>query len=196
MGYKIGKVYRITKNDDPTINYVGSTFTTLRQRWKNHKKDSGGCVIRKYLDKYGADNFKIILIREYEVFAETQKDNKHLRAYEQIWINKFRLKKSCINKHDALGLLNKVKRHLDYEKNKCKILEYQKNYRKNNTEKIKERCKNYKKNNPEKVKESRKKYNELNRDKRNVKIQCSICNSIISKHNLSKHQKTKKCLKM
>jgi len=37
MGYKIGRVYRITKNDDPTINYVGSTFSQLKVRWSEHK---------------------------------------------------------------------------------------------------------------------------------------------------------------
>ena len=49
MGYKIGKVYRITKIDDPTINYVGSTFTTLRQRWKAHNLKNNSCSIKEYI---------------------------------------------------------------------------------------------------------------------------------------------------
>jgi len=164
MGYKIGKVYRITKIDDPTVNYVGSTFTTLRQRWQQHKtKYNNGCnrcSIGKYFDKYGIDKFKIILIKEYEVCADNQKDNKHLRAYEQLWINKFKLQNCCINKQNSIGLLRR---------------EYLKEYRESNKDKIKEQKKQYYQANKEKV-------------------NCPICNSIVVKSVLSKHQKSIKCL--
>ncbi len=147
MGYKIGIVYRITKIDDPTINYVGSTFTTLRQRWQTHKlkfnNNCNGCSIGEYFDKYGIDKFKIILIKEYKVCAENQKDNKHLRAYEQLWINKFKLKNCCINKLDTFRLLYKQKiskRNKDYyQTNKEKLKEYKKNYYQTNKEKKKKK---------------------------------------------------------
>ena len=124
MGYKIGKVYRIVKVDDPTINYIGSTFSELKLRWSLHKKTSN-CSIGEYFDEYGKDKFKIILIKEYVVYAENQKDTKHLRAYEQLWINKFTLKKSCINKVNALNYLKKEK-----------YKEYKKKYYENNKDKI------------------------------------------------------------
>ena len=159
MGYKIGKVYRITKNDDPNINYVGSTFTTLRQRWNIHKKND--CSIKKYFDEYGIDKFKIILIKEYEVFAENQKDTKQLRAYEQLWINKFRLKDCCINKYDAIGLLSKEKLKEYKINNREEILEKAKEYRENNKDKIRE----YRENNKDKIREYHKEYYENNKDK-------------------------------
>ena len=176
MGYKIGKVYRITKNDDPTINYVGSTFTTLRQRWSNHKA-SNFCSISEYFNKYGIDKFKIILIKEYEVYVENQKDNKQLKAYEQLWINKFRLKKCCINKRDAFVIINQKKYYEIYKK---EILEKQKIYYEINKEKKKEYSRNYTK---------------INKEKLSQKVNCPICNSLIRKDCLKKHQKTKKCLK-
>ena len=107
MGHKIGKVYRIVKNDDPTINYIGSTFSELKVRWSWHRSLTSGCAISEYIQQYGKDAFKIILIKEYLVYAENQKDAKHLRAYEQLWINKFRLKGNCINKINALTILKK-----------------------------------------------------------------------------------------
>ncbi len=89
---KKGIIYKITCNIT-NENYIGSTFSELKIRWNHHKNTTSKCCIGEYFDKYGIDKFKIILIKEYEVFVETQKDNKQLRAYEQIWINKFRLKK-------------------------------------------------------------------------------------------------------
>ena len=45
MGHKIGKVYRIVKNDDPTINYIGSTFSELKVRWRWHRSITSECAI-------------------------------------------------------------------------------------------------------------------------------------------------------
>ncbi len=162
MTYRIGYVYRITKIDDPTINYIGSTFTTLRQRWRNHKKD-GNCSISKYLDEYGRDQFKIILIKEYLVYAENQKDNRHLRAYEQLWINKFRFKKCCINENDALPLLKKEKARKWKQNNKEKI----KQHLENNREQILERMKKYRETHKEQINEYQRKYRE---EKRKMKL--------------------------
>ena len=89
---KIGKIYKIICTQS-NICYVGSTFNTLRDRWKNHKErygqykknNSRNISIHKYFDIYGIDNFKIILIKEYEVI-----DRSHLEAIEQLWINKLK----------------------------------------------------------------------------------------------------------
>jgi hypothetical protein len=87
---KIGKVYKII-HDQSNICYVGSTFNTLRDRWKNHKERYGqyknnksrNMSIHEYFDRYGIEHFKIILIKEYIVV-----DRGHLEALEQLWINK------------------------------------------------------------------------------------------------------------
>ena len=50
----------------------------------------------------------------------------------------------------------------------------------------------------EKWKETRKNYREKNREviylKQKQKIECEYCKSFISKQNILRHQKTKKCL--
>ena len=85
----LGKIYKIIHNQS-NICYVGSTCNELRQRWQEHKRHSTNEKVRKlsiykYFEQYGIENFKIILIKEYEVI-----DRKHLEAYEQLWISKLK----------------------------------------------------------------------------------------------------------
>jgi len=220
----IGYIYKISKIDDVNITYIGSSFN-INKRWLEHLNYTNPCSISKYLDEYGADKFKMGLIKQYEVY-----DEKHLRAFEQLWINRYKLKKCCINKNDAVNYLNKEKRKEIYKKyyedNKDKIKEYYKEYRENNKEKAKEyrennkeklkeyqkeyqkeykennqdKIKKYKKeyreNNKEKILEQRKEYRENNKDKIKQKINCSICNSLIARNNITYHKKSNKCKKI
>lgn len=95
--YKIGQIYRII-HIHSNISYIGSTFNKrLNDRMSRHKNKSNNTCIGKYLKKYGADNFKIILIKKYEVC-----DRKHLFAMEQLWINKF----NCININQTIDWFN------------------------------------------------------------------------------------------
>jgi hypothetical protein len=131
----------------------------------------GRCAIKKYFDEYGIENFKIELLKEYQI-----EDKKHLRAYEQLWMNKFK----CINEKNSLKFLYfkyiynekaKIKSKKNYEKNKNKIYEKNREYRKNNIEKYKEKQKEYRKN----------------------KIKC-LCGSNISYSHFSRHKRSKKHL--
>lgn len=89
---KIGRVYKIICAQSNNV-YIGSTFNTLRDRWRDHKNryleyiknNSRTISIHNYFDKYGIDNFKIILIKEYEVV-----DRNHLETKEQLWLNKLK----------------------------------------------------------------------------------------------------------
>ena len=131
----IGSVYRIIHTQSE-ICYVGSTFNMLKHRWNGHKnnfkhwnegKTTNSCSIYPYFKKHGIEKFKIILIKEYEVA-----DRSQLNAYETLWINKF--KKSCVNKHQAFGILS-AKKHY-YEVNKEVINERTKKYKLENKEKL------------------------------------------------------------
>ena len=134
---KIGRVYKIICAVDDVV-YVGSTFNTTRDRFNQHKRQYKECLkglqknisIYSFFEKYGIDNFKMILIKEYEV-----EDRKHLQAYEQLWINKC----NCINKIGAFSILrrNKIYRRLN-ENNINK-----KNYMKEYYQKTKEHKKDY-----------------------------------------------------
>jgi len=171
MNYSKGYIYKIICKVDDTICYIGSTFNTLRNRWQEHKKDykkrNGVFSIHKYFDKYKIENFKIILIKEYLVCRDGQRDTKHLYAYETLWINKT---KSCINKHLPFQPLKK-----EYQRqNKA---QYKANYRAtiNGKEKIKEY---YEKNKQE-----------INEKAKLDKVNCDICNKEMRKGNLNRHKK-------
>lgn len=87
---KTGRIYRI-QHVQSRICYVGSTFNMLRDRWRQHKSDfnryldgkHGGISIYPYFEEYNIENFKMILIKEYEVV-----DRQHLEMYEQLWVNR------------------------------------------------------------------------------------------------------------
>lgn len=85
-------------------------------------------------------------------------------------------------------------------KKKEKHKETIKKYRENNKEKLRESCKKYYLDNKEKEKERLKKYYEDNKEKlkenKSEKINCSICDSLVSRSNISQHKKSKKCKKI
>jgi len=120
---KIGRIYKIVCSQSDDV-YIGSTFNTLRDRFRTHKvafcrwsKDDtlGNYAIYPYFKQYGVENFKIILIKEYTV-----EDRSHLEAYEQLWINKLK----CVNQQSAFRI-NKfaVK---DYNKENADIIKAKK----------------------------------------------------------------------
>ena len=58
--------------------------------------------------KFGLENFRMILIKEYEVC-----DRTHLQAYETLWVSKL----TCVNKCIPLHIKKLSKKHY-YETNK------------------------------------------------------------------------------
>lgn len=146
----IGKIYKIIHNQSD-ICYVGSTCNELRQRWQEHKrhyaqKKKRQISICKYFDLYGIDNFKIILIKQYEVV-----DRTHLQAYEQLWINKLNninrqnllfpkfIRLENMRKRNKSGIYNdknNARSRINYQKNKEKFSEKAKNYYQKNKEKL------------------------------------------------------------
>lgn len=146
----IGYVYKI-ESDCKEVLYIGSTIQKLKQRFNDHKKDRkhNKCTISEYMN---LSNYKFSngceLLKEYEIV-----DRKHLLAYEQLFLNRF---KHCINGRDAFRMLNKEKLKQYREANKHKIKEWHeankhkiKQYREDNKEKLKQ----YRENNKEKTKQ-------------------------------------------
>ena len=165
-----GHIYIITCCVNPKIYYIGSTYDKLKQRWTNHKthykNNSQKISIFEYFDKYGLEKFSIHLIKSYDVYRVNHNDHKHLKAYEQLWINKL---KGCCNKISAFQPLKKEqlkKSSKKYrEKNKEQIKEQKKEYRENNKEQIKQYWKQYNEKNKEEIKQKNKEYNEKNKEK-------------------------------
>ena len=175
----IGRIYKIMCKEDKDFIYIGSTILSLNKRWNKHKSDykrwkegkkKNNISTHEYYDKYNIENFSIELIKEYKVC-----DEKHLKVYEQLWINKSK----CVN------IINSF--HITYLS--------QKEYREKNKEVISKKKKKYNEKNKEVISKKNKEYREKNKKviskKKKVKITCK-CGSIVRKDNLSIHKKTKK----
>lgn len=101
-----GSIYKLVCGLTDKI-YVGSTFQEIRYRFRDHKKaykqylkgeEDKGIAIYPYFRKYDVKNWKIILIKEYDVC-----DKKELLALEQLWLNKFH--KTSINVNLSFDIL-------------------------------------------------------------------------------------------
>lgn len=199
-----GNIYKIICKSDSSIVYIGSTFKRLLIRWDTHKshyKHNHRLSIYDYFDKYGFDNFEIILIKSYDCIRTHNRDFKHLHAYETLWINKT---KNCVNEKlpfSPMKYLNRKARK-EYGKNyyknnkeKCNELG-KKNYQENKEKYIEKSKKNYE-NNKDEIKEKRKKYRKEHKDeiseKGKIKMKCE-CGSVFRKSDLARHKKTKKHL--
>lgn len=150
----IGRVYKIVHNQSD-ITYVGSTTTSLSRRWGCYKSEAksdnnskNSTSIGLIIQKYGIKNFKMILIKEYEVI-----DKKHLFVYETLWINKL----NCINQVTSFNPMNKsLKDKSYYQRNKDRIKSQVKQYASQNKDKIREMSKIYREKNKDKIREKKK----------------------------------------
>tara|TARA_R110002020_G_scaffold469615_1_gene694751 strand:+ start:167 stop:670 length:504 start_codon:yes stop_codon:yes gene_type:complete len=160
---------------------------------KNRKK----CSCYPYYKKYGIENFKIVLIKSYEVCREHVKDRRHLEAYETLWINRHRGK--CCNKNSPVEYLKKEKDSEYYYNNKEQKCKYQKEYAEKNKKHIDEYQKEYRKENRSRLNRQRKEYVEKNKVQitaKNVeKVQCE-CGCVVQRGSLTNHRKSKKHIQL
>jgi hypothetical protein len=200
----IGSVYKIISGLGDEC-YIGSTLNKLRfrfqehkQRYKQHKDTGYGHVsVFQLFDKYGIENCKIMLIKQYDVC-----DHAHLRVYETLWlirsktaINKmmpFNIK-WLYNRHYRQENSEKIKQY--YQENSEKIKEKKKQYRQENSEKIKEKKKQYYQENSEKIRERTKQYRQENSEKikerNSEKVMCE-CGCALRRYDIKRHRRTKK----
>tara|TARA_R110002110_G_C13427416_1_gene714994 strand:- start:449 stop:988 length:540 start_codon:yes stop_codon:yes gene_type:complete len=143
MIYQLGHIYKIVCNLDFNICYIGSTFRRLDKRWQKHKNDYksnyGEISIHKYFDKYGIENFKIVLIKSYNLVRADKRDSKHLWAYETLHINKN--KKNIVNTQLPFSPMRYLNIKKWRENNKDKIAKKHKEWYQNNKDKISEKSK-------------------------------------------------------
>jgi len=167
MSYTTGRVYRIICLSNPEIQYVGSTYDTLRNRLQAHKKSCKNKNISLYeyikKDPLGWDNYKMVLIKEYIVYRDNVKDTKHLRAYEQLWMNKLKCVNKCFNFVPECVKNFNIQIYL--QNNKEKIAEKQKIYCQKNNKIIAEKHKVYFQKNKEIISAQSKVYHQANKDK-------------------------------
>ncbi len=171
-------VFYIYKMRD--INYIGSC-RDIKKRTNEHKCKCYNENLKNYnLLVYKHIREKKIKI-ELKILGVYKRkcNNKIKRLVEQYYINEYNSVNNGLNTINAF--LNKKK----YMK------KYDKKYRDDNKDKIKQKAKLHYEKNKKKFKEINKKYRENNKQK----INCPICKCSITKCNLKRHQKTKKCLK-
>jgi hypothetical protein len=216
--YRTGKVYRIVCLSNPEIQYVGSTFNQLRHRFTQHKivfrkwtKDKTNAMISifPYFNQYGIENFRMILIKEYIVCAEHNKDSRHLKSKEQIWINKLK----CVNKIASFGIWCVVKKSVSkmyritnkeiisekgkihYSNNKEMISDKHKIHREEHKEMIRDHNKIYREEHKEMIREHNKIYKDKTKAIRSQPITCE-CSCIIQKRAKFRHMKSKKHIQL
>ena len=174
MPYATGTIYKIICNVDSRFVYIGSTFNQLRHRFQNHKRQykhwltgSGNkCSCYDHFKRHGLENFTIVKIKQYVCWCENKKDKKHLHAYEQLWINN--TPNCCNTSHAFQPVMREHRRQQDQKPAH------------------KERRREYEENNPELIQS----YSLA----RNVEITCDRCGCMVSKRNISRHQKSKTCM--
>jgi hypothetical protein len=219
MTYLIGIVYRIEHRENPQLRYIGSTMSKLTYRWREHKlgfkawlvgRSSARVSVYSLFDEHGLDAFFICEIKQYKVC-----DRAHLRAYEQLHMNRLR----CINERMAFSI------HRLYEiryraENIDRIRLRKREYYHSHAESMNARTKAYQLEHKEELDVYRKEYRtrEHVREKARLKRQtpeskeyyrqryikhkdeltqrviCDSCQKVISKHNMPAHRKTKKCI--
>ena len=135
------------------MHYYGVT-SNIKNRWRNNGIQYKGTSLYPYIEKYGWDNIKHIILFENQSKEDALKieDSLITTAQEDGF---------CINKNRS-GNISKeegYKREY-YEDNKDKIKEQQKQYYEQNKDKIKQ----YREQNKDKIKQYREKNHEKNRE--------------------------------
>ena len=180
--YSKGKIYVIRNNEDDDL-YVGSTTQPLSKRFYDHKqsmrdeKCMNSCVYKK-MNELGLKNFYIEL---YESFPCQSKEELLKREGEVI---------------REIGTLNKQVAGRKYkewaEDNSEKVKGYKNKYNFIHKEELRENREDKKEDKALYDKEYRAKNRKQISENRSVKVQCE-CGSMISKANLSRHQKSEAC---
>jgi len=170
---KLGRVYKIICMVSDDV-YVGSTFLTLDQRWRYHGYDftkwgkgyHSTLSIYPSMEKYGVENFKIELIKEYQVC-----DRHHLELYETLWILKL---KSC-NQNMPFRIKSFYHKQYSkghYQENKDQYSQRQRQYYQDNKDYILIRTNQYHQNNKDLISVQKKVYYQKNKDKIRIREKC------------------------
>lgn len=106
----IGRVYKIVGMEEV---YIGSTFDTIHERMQNHirlyrmwiGKKRRGCGSFVLFKRYGIENCKMELIKEYDVY-----DDKQLKVYESLFYHQYKTQGICVNQIEPSGLRMGIKK--------------------------------------------------------------------------------------
>ena len=177
-----GKIYCI-KNKLNNKSYVGSTISTLNERFGQHKSwsEKKATTLYKAFKEFGIDNFEITLLEEFPCKSRKElleRESHYIRSLNTIdeGYNMYlagrtreerKVQKALVDKayRDLKGqsLLDQKKEY--YQKNRERIITNNTAYQQEHKEARQEYMKNYAKKNKEKLAEYHKQYYELNKNK-------------------------------
>jgi hypothetical protein len=208
--YKNGIIYKIIGGDEI---YIGSTYLTKEERFKNHKQGYGCWLNDKYhfvssftlFEKYGIKNCSIDIIEPFPCETEQQlREREGFHQRNEICVN-IRIEgrtKEEIKKYQEHYRQDHKEEIKDYKKqyqeeHKEQISEKHKEYYEEHKEQISEKHKEYYEEHKEQIKEHNKEYREKNKDKireqKNQSFTCE-CGVKYTQSNKSRHNKTKQHL--
>ena len=155
------KKYVVYQHVTPDELYYFGATSNIKRRWEGNGKGYKGTALQPYIEKFGWDNIKHIVL-----FRDQTKENA-------LWIENFLIETAredgvCINKNRS-GFVSKEEGYNQdrnqkyYEQNRDKINEQKKQRYEQNRDKIKEQQREYREQNRDKIKQ----YYEQNRDKIN-----------------------------
>ena len=171
--------YSVYQHVTPDGMYYFGQTQNVERRWRNNGAEYKRTALQPYIEKFGWDNIKHIVL-----FKDQTKENA-------LWIEDFLIETAredgvCINQRRS-GLISKEEgydkkqskqyyetnkgqvqeRHKQYyEENKGQILEQQKKYQNENKDKKREYHKQYYETNKDKIRKYHKQYYETNKDKK------------------------------
>ena len=165
------KLYSVYQHVTPDGMYYFGATSNIKRRWECNGAKYKKTALQPYIEKYGWDNIKHIVL-----FKDQTKENA-------LWIEDFLITTAqedgvCINKKRS-GLVSKEEGYYQqyceenkeqineqkrkyYERNKDKIREYQEQ----NKDKIREYQEQYREQNKDKIREYQEQYREQNKDKK------------------------------
>jgi len=161
-----GLIYKICVGEEL---YIGSTIENLVNRKAKHKYKMKQYPDRSLYKKLIDTNTELELIKIYECEVETIKD---LHIIEE----EYRIKYNAT--------LNSLKCSQTKEDRNNYLIDYRKKYREEHREELNKKLREHHKNN----KEKRLAYNK-------TPVICDICGATVTKNWLSRHKKTKTCIK-
>ena len=155
MQDKLENNYSVYQHVTPDNMYYFGATSNIKRRWSNNGAKYKKTSLQPYIEKYGWENIKHIVL-----FRDQTRENA-------LWIEDFLITTAredgvCINKQRS-GLISKEEGYKQeyYEENKDKFKEYYEE----NKEQILEQHKQYREQNKEQILEQRKQYREQNKDK-------------------------------
>ena len=155
------KKYVVYQHVTPDGMYYFGQTNDIKQRWIGNGRLYKGTALEPYIEKFGWDNIKHIVL-----FENQTKENA-------LWIEDFLITTAqedgvCINKQRS-GNIRKEEGYDKkyYEENKEQIRKQQKQYYEENKDKILEQQKQYYEQNKDKRREQRQQRYQKNRDKIN-----------------------------